>query len=854
MLPAILWCVAFALAFPSSSAELPPNVSTNAARVLAKLAEADAVISQFANGKEFVRVAVKVAEPVERDQVIWNDHGSEHAMRRAVQRTVDRVLARTGGLDVRVRRRFENFSGFSAEASWNALQRFLRDDDVVAVEALGQSKPHLAQGLPLMNGIAYRSMHRGDGIAVAICDTGVDYRHSRLGNGTFPNSKVIGGYDIADQDADPLPALAFEDSAHGTACAGIAAGDVGTAGDYVGGVAPGAKIYALKITSNSDPSQTAWNDDQIAAWDWCVTHRNDDPNNPIKVISHSFGSGIYSTSCDEARPTMAAAASAAVSAGITLVVSAGNDGFCDALSHPACLSSAIAVGAVYDATFGTVSSPISLGSCLPYAVDVTAPDKVASYSNTSSLLGLFAPGGNASTTDLTGPGGYSADDFERSFGGTSAACPYAAGAAAVLQSAAQARLGRFLTPAEVRSKLTLTGDAITDPKSNTTKPRINLGRAIDSMVATQLFTVTATLVSESYSPTNRAVDPNELVTLNVTLRNVGSIDASNVVVILVGTNGVDLPSAPQPFGTLVQNGAQVSRAFSFTARGACGGSITNLFLIQAGTNVSSAGVSWPLGSYVTRLAENFDNVKPPGLPTNWSSVAIVGNPGWVTSSERFSTPSNSAFATNLNGVSDVVLTSPRVLIGASGAELTFTHSFDTEYGFSGGVLEISVNDGPFEDIVDAGGVFKTNGYSFLLDKELGGPLFGRRAWTGKSGQFLTSVVVLPPAAENQNARLRWRFASGSDVGGTGWNIDSISVVDRNCGLTNVPRLFGTRQGENSISFSYNSFAGRSYVIEYKDNLAGPSWTTLRTEAGDDSVRTVTNSIGSVQRFYRVRVR
>ena len=52
--------------------------------------------------------------------------------------------------------------------------------------------------------------------------------------------------------------------AHGTACAGIAGGDLGTVGDYIGGVAYNAKIYAMKISFGTGGS--AYDTDVIQAW------------------------------------------------------------------------------------------------------------------------------------------------------------------------------------------------------------------------------------------------------------------------------------------------------------------------------------------------------------------------------------------------------------------------------------------------------------------------------------------------------------------------------------------------------------------------------------------------------------
>ena len=288
---------------------------------------------------------------------------------------------------------------------------------------------------------------------------------------------------------------------HGTSCAGILAGDVGSTGDYVGGVAPGAKLYALKITA---PDGTEFDDSIARSWEWCALHKDDYTKNPILVISTSQGGGRYLAPCDpESSPNMrmlSAAAHCATNAGITLVVSSGNDGYCDAISSPACFSQVIAVGAVFDAAIGDITSCVQAESCVSvpnstgcpktgYGVTdpATVADQVPSYSNLSTNLGLFAPADDSYTLSIVGLGNVGAGGYTTNFGGTSAACAYAAGAVASLQSAAKAILGRWLTPAEVREKLTSTGDKITDPKTTNpgmttvTKPRINLARAIESL-------------------------------------------------------------------------------------------------------------------------------------------------------------------------------------------------------------------------------------------------------------------------------------------------------------------------------------------------------------------------------------
>ena len=83
------------------------------------------------------------------------------------------------------------------------------------------------------------------------------------------------------------------------------------------------------------------------------------------IISTSFGGGKYTdqAGCDAAVGAMTAAAANAKAVGITIFVSAGNDGYCNATGWPGCLSDVVSVGAVYDADFGNYYPCVSEDSC-----------------------------------------------------------------------------------------------------------------------------------------------------------------------------------------------------------------------------------------------------------------------------------------------------------------------------------------------------------------------------------------------------------------------------------------------------------------------------------------------------------
>ncbi|MFC2075106.1 S8 family serine peptidase, partial [Bdellovibrionota bacterium] len=248
----------------------------------------------------------------------------------------------------------------------------------------------------------------GRGVRVAILDTGIDYSHPGLGGGIGPGFKVIGGYDLVNQDNDPM-----DGHSHGTHCAGIVAAETNR---YVG-VAPRASLLAYKVLSDAGRGYDSW---IIGGIERAV----DPDGNPATddgahVLSMSLGGGG-----DHEAPS-SRAVDRAVQLGAVVVVAAGNDGpYPKSIHAPGAARNAITVGASDKADRIAVFS--SRGP-VP-GLDVVKPD-------------IVAPGVRILST-IPGMG-------EKENSGTSMATPHVAGLVALMLE-----LNPSLTPRSIKDVLT----------------------------------------------------------------------------------------------------------------------------------------------------------------------------------------------------------------------------------------------------------------------------------------------------------------------------------------------------------------------------------------------------------------
>lgn len=420
--------------------------------------EADALVA-FESAETMARAHAATPDAADRAEQVMRKASREFAQAK------DRAFGPHGG-DVDLIEEYDNLSvSFRRFRSPRALLAVLNAPGVAGVTANTPEETATTQSLPLINQPQTATAgYTGAGTYVAVLDTGVDYRHADFGSCTAANTpaSTCRVSQVREQVASDG---ALDDDGHGTNVASI-----------VSRVAPGAKIIAIDVFlvtgTNADgtPKRTSAPSDQLNAITWLISQKRAGIN--IVAMNLSLGTKTASTgACTDDRSF-----GVARSLGIIPVVSTGNAAyaipgnvgtFTNGISTPACIPSALSVGAVYDSNVGSYTS---INSCTDA---VTSADKITCFSQSGPNLTMLAPG-TWIRAAATGGGSSTV-----SYSGTSQAAPHVAGAVAVLAAAKPSA-----TAGELQTALSSSGPRILDARNNVTKGRLDLYAAVRSLIGT----------------------------------------------------------------------------------------------------------------------------------------------------------------------------------------------------------------------------------------------------------------------------------------------------------------------------------------------------------------------------------
>ena len=333
--------------------------------------------------------------------------------------------------------RFHHIPIISGEVKTELLDELLEVEGVVFLTLNGELQIALDNAIGIHHvDTVWDFGYTGEGISIAIIDTGIDPLHVGLNDfdddPSTADPKVVAFYDALDGSGDDGSGETepYDDQGHGSHCAGISAG-TGAVGEGplsdgstpYRGVAPGASLVGVKVLDGGGSGSFA---EVMKGMEWTIDNQI---KYNIRAASMSLGGVWLVELTQEQEERITHLANEMVAAGISLMIAAGNSGGYGTIGTPGAAKDVITVGSTEDSKELAVYSskgPTHEGQIKPNVAAIG-----------SAVMSVEANSGN----------GYA------SYSGTSMATPMVAGMAALLLQA-----NPDLQPLMVRSILESTAE------------------------------------------------------------------------------------------------------------------------------------------------------------------------------------------------------------------------------------------------------------------------------------------------------------------------------------------------------------------------------------------------------------
>ena len=306
--------------------------------------------------------------------------------------------------------RFHHIPIISGEVKTDLLDELLEVKGVVFLTLNGELQIALDNAIGIHNvDTVWDFGYTGEGISIAIIDTGIDPLHVGLNDfdddPSTADPKVVAFYDALDGSGDDGSGETepYDDQGHGSHCAGISAG-TGSVGEGplsdgstpYRGVAPGASLVGVKVLDGGGSGSFA---EVMKGMEWTIDNQI---KYNIRAASMSLGGVWLVELTQEQEERITHLANEMVAAGISLMIAAGNSGGYGTIGTPGAAKDVITVGstedskelAVYSSKGPTHEGQIkpnvaAIGSAV-MSVEANSGNAYASYSGTSMATPMVA--------------------------------------------------------------------------------------------------------------------------------------------------------------------------------------------------------------------------------------------------------------------------------------------------------------------------------------------------------------------------------------------------------------------------------------------------------------------------------